>query len=146
MDQLHIAAVTNYHNLSVLWFSHQVPSNSRNPTGCRPPGSSVHGISQARILQWVAVSFSRGSSWPRDQTHVSYNGRRSDYHWATTGKLSLWLKHILLLYSSGYQKSNMGPQAVFLQQDPVSFPSLDLMGHPYPLAHGLFSLPSELGA
>ena len=39
--------------------------------GCSPPGSSVSGISQARILEWVAVSFSRGSSPPRDQTHVS---------------------------------------------------------------------------
>ena len=36
-----------------------------------PPGSSVHGISQARILEWVAISFSRGSSWPRDRTQVS---------------------------------------------------------------------------
>ena len=36
-----------------------------------PPGSSVHGISQARVLEWVAISFSRGSSWPRDQTHIS---------------------------------------------------------------------------
>ena len=35
------------------------------------PGSSVHGISQERILKWVAISFSRGSSWPRDQTCVS---------------------------------------------------------------------------
>ena len=35
-----------------------------------PPGSSVHGILQARILEWVAVSFSRGSSWPRGQTQV----------------------------------------------------------------------------
>ena len=35
------------------------------------PGSSVHGILQARILEWVAVLFSRGSSWPRDQTCVS---------------------------------------------------------------------------
>ena len=39
--------------------------------GCSPPGSSVHGISQARILEWVAISYSRGSSWPRDWTHVS---------------------------------------------------------------------------
>ena len=38
---------------------------------CSPPGSSVHGILQARILEWVAISFSRGSSWPRDQTWVS---------------------------------------------------------------------------
>ena len=35
------------------------------------PGSSVHGISQARILEWVSIAFSRGSSQPRDQTHVS---------------------------------------------------------------------------
>ena len=38
---------------------------------CRPPGSSVHGIFQARILEWVAFPFSRGSSWPRDWTWVS---------------------------------------------------------------------------
>ena len=38
---------------------------------CSLPGSSVHGISQAKILDWVAISFSRGSSQPRDQTHVS---------------------------------------------------------------------------
>ena len=37
---------------------------------CSLPGSSVHGILQARILEWVATPFSRGSSWPRDQTHV----------------------------------------------------------------------------
>ena len=38
---------------------------------CSPPGSSVHGISQARILEWAAISFSRGSSQPRDRTWVS---------------------------------------------------------------------------
>ena len=38
---------------------------------CRLPGSSVHGTSQARILERVAISFSKGSSWPRDQTCVS---------------------------------------------------------------------------
>ena len=38
---------------------------------CSPPGSSVHGILQARILEQVAISFHRGSSWPRDQTRVS---------------------------------------------------------------------------
>ena len=45
------------------------------PIGCSPPGSSVHGISQAGILEWVTISFSRGSSQPWDQTHVSWNGR-----------------------------------------------------------------------
>ena len=42
-----------------------------NPTDCSPPSSSVHGISQARILEWVAISLSRGSSWPRDRTCAS---------------------------------------------------------------------------
>ena len=43
-----------------------------NPRDCSPPGSSIHGSLQARILEWVAISYSRGSSWPRDWTHVSY--------------------------------------------------------------------------
>ena len=42
-----------------------------DPMDCSPPGSSVHGILQARILKWVAISFSRGSSRPRDRTWVS---------------------------------------------------------------------------
>ena len=43
-----------------------VVSHSHDPMGCSLSGSSVHGISQARILEWVAVSFSTGSSPPRD--------------------------------------------------------------------------------
>ena len=50
---------------------------------CSPPGFSVHGISQAGILEWVASSFSRGSSWLRDRTHISSPGRWILYHWAT---------------------------------------------------------------
>ena len=42
-----------------------------NPMDCSPPDSSVHGILQARKLEWVAISFSTGSSWPRDWTCVS---------------------------------------------------------------------------
>ena len=42
-----------------------------DPMDCSLPGSSVHGISQARIQEWVVVPSSRGSSPPRDQTHVS---------------------------------------------------------------------------
>ena len=42
-----------------------------NPMDFSLPGSSVHGIFQARVLQWVAIAFSRGSSWPRDRTQVS---------------------------------------------------------------------------
>ena len=42
-----------------------------DPVDCRPPGSSVHGFLQARILEWVDIPFSRGSSQPRDWTQVS---------------------------------------------------------------------------
>ena len=42
-----------------------------NPMDCSPPGFSVHAILQARILEWVAIPYSRISSWPRDWTHVS---------------------------------------------------------------------------
>ena len=42
-----------------------------DPMDCSPPGSSVHGISQARILERVAIPFSRGSSQPRDPTHIT---------------------------------------------------------------------------
>ena len=41
-----------------------------NPMGCSLPGSSVHGIFQAIVLEWIAISFSRGSSQPRDRTWV----------------------------------------------------------------------------
>ena len=56
------------------------------PTDCSPPGSSVHGIFQARILVWVAISSSRRSSWPRDWNYVFYIsciGRQFLYYWAT---------------------------------------------------------------
>ena len=54
-----------------------------DPVDCSPPGSSVHGILQARILEWVAISFSRGSSRPRDQTQVSCIAGRRFNLWAT---------------------------------------------------------------
>ena len=47
-----------------------------NPMDCRPPGSSVHGILQAIILEWVAILFSSGSSRLRDQTQVSCTAGR----------------------------------------------------------------------
>ena len=54
-----------------------------HPRDCSPPGSSVHGILQARILGWVAISFFRGSSWPRDWTWVSNIAGRLLTVWAT---------------------------------------------------------------
>ena len=54
-----------------------------NPMNYSLPSFSVHGIFQARILEWVAISFSRGSSQPRDQTQVSCIADRRFTIWAT---------------------------------------------------------------
>ena len=54
-----------------------------DPMDCGPPGSSVHGILQARMLEWVAILFSRGSFWPRDQTQVSCIAGTFSTIWST---------------------------------------------------------------
>ena len=58
---------------------------------CSLPGSSFHVIFQARVLKWVAISYSRGSSHPRDLTHVSWIGRQIFYQLQHLGDpLGLW--------------------------------------------------------
>ena len=66
IQQPHISYL--FHMCSVA----SVVSDSLWPCRCSPPGSSVHGILQARILEWVTMPSSKGSSRPRDWTHVSY--------------------------------------------------------------------------
>ena len=91
-----IAAQTKINKNQVIWpvllagfVTSDFPVTQSCPTlcdlcmGCSPLGSSVHGILQARILEWVATSFSRGSSWPRDRTRVSHIVGRCFTHWAT---------------------------------------------------------------
>jgi len=66
-----------------------------DPMDCSPPGSSVHGILQARILEWVAISSSGGSSPPRDWTCISCNCRWILYHWGSSNhklECELWSK------------------------------------------------------
>ena len=57
-------------------------------TDCSVPNSSVHGILQAKILEWVAIPFSRGSSWARDQKWVSCIAGRFFTIWATREALN----------------------------------------------------------
>ena len=59
-----------------------------DPVDCSPPGSSIHEILQARILKWVAISFSRGSSRPRDRTQAFLFAGRHFNLWATREALS----------------------------------------------------------
>ena len=65
-----------------------------HPMDCSLPDSSVPGIFQARILEWVAISYSRESSWPKDQIHISCiscTGRQILYH-CTTWEANLFKK------------------------------------------------------
>ena len=70
-----------------------------DPRGCLPPGSSVHGILQARILQWVDIPFHRCSSQPRDQTWISCIVSRFFTIWATREVPGVSEKSLLSLSS-----------------------------------------------
>ena len=72
-----------------------------NPMDCSLPGFSVHGIFQARILEWGAITFSRGSSRPRDRTWVSSIGDRCFNLWATReapkGYINFLKEHLIVV-------------------------------------------------
>ena len=79
----------NLNLLSLFNISAQSCLTLCDPMDCSLPGSSLHGILQARILEWVAISFSKGSSHARDRTCVSCIpciGRRILYHWQPSFK------------------------------------------------------------
>ena len=75
-----------------------------DPMNCSPPGSSVHGISKARILEWVAIPFSRGSFWHRDWTQVSCIAGRFFTNWANREAQS-----VLLLFSHSVVSDSCDP-------------------------------------
>ena len=81
-----------------------------DPIDCSLPGSSIHGIFQARILEWVAISFSRRSSWPRGWTWVSRIVGRHFTVWATREVTTLSCKSkvtsLLYLRSTGHKEGS----------------------------------------
>ena len=90
-----------------------------DPIDCILPGSSVHGICQARILEWVAISFSRGSSQPRGQTQVSIiscASRQILYHGATKEAQMVKMVDYFLCFTTiennFKRKENEGPNLV----------------------------------
>ena len=86
-----VSILSQYWVLKWKWkWSCSVVSDSLHPVDCSPPRSSVHGILQARILEWVAISFSRGSSQPTDWTQVSHiAGRR--FNLCATREAPFWV-------------------------------------------------------
>ena len=79
----------------ILWLVAQSCLTLCDPMDCSPPGSSVHGILLAGMLKWVAILFSRGWSWPRDQTHVSCLAGEFFTIWATRKAMIL----VFLIFS-----------------------------------------------
>ena len=66
---------------------------------CSPQSSSIHGIFQARILEWVAISFSRGYSWPNVWTQVSHNAGRLFTIWATVEVDIFYINIYIIIYT-----------------------------------------------
>ena len=82
-----------------------------DPTDCSPLGSSVHGILQAGILDWVAFPFSMGSSWPRGSNLGLLYCRKILYYWATSE--ALWNIKVCVILSLIFQKYQILPYWIF---------------------------------
>ena len=84
-------------------------------TGCSPPSSSVHGILQARIPEWVAMPSSKGSSQSRDQTQLSCIAGRFFYHWAPPSMREAEVSQPshLCIHGTAYLRAGMWRKAVF---------------------------------
>ena len=120
--------------IKIFWFKHLLTLLCVHAQSCltlgdpmdhRLPGFSVHGIFQAKILGQVAISYSRGSSWPRDQTRVSCVScidKRILYHWATwkaidsttLTKIFIFIYYVLARYDSKYKQYNVPALLVFI--------------------------------
>ena len=83
-----------------------------NTMDCSPPGSSVRGISQARVVEWVAISCSRGSSRPRDRTYVSCIDGWILYHCATWEDLIRWLEKESRKWSRSVVSDSLRPHGL----------------------------------
>ena len=88
-----------------------------NELDCSPAGFSVHGILQARILEWVAIPFSRESSWPKDQTQVSHIAGRFFAIWATKEVLNKNIR------TNNWHKQTSSRDDVILSWSKISFGS-----------------------
>ena len=104
-----------------------------DPVDCSPPGSFLHGILQARILEWVAISFSRGSSQPRDRTGVSYiPGRR--FNLSATREAQEYWSGSSILSSGKLPHPGIEPGSLALQDSlPAELPGKPLNPPTQPL-------------
>ena len=99
---------------------------------CSPPGSSVHGIFQARILEWVAISSSGGTSWPRDRTWVSYFSCIGSGFFTTsaTWEAYQFYRYMISYLCSIYISINLPPGSCYYQVHGCFGQSLDSKNMP----------------
>ena len=113
-----LAACARNPSVFDMCVSHSVLSDSLQPYGCNPPDFSIYRVLQARILEWVAIPFSRGSSRPRDWTLVSCIAGRFFTIWAT-GKsffffffFSVWHRCIELRFAAVFHDGRVSKHNV----------------------------------
>ena len=112
-------SVNHFQSCPTLW----------NPIDCSPPGSSVQGIVQIRILEWVAIPFSRGSSQSREWTQISFIGGRFFTIWATR-EVKVYYHGLVSALTRGLDaKSRAGPLPTL---PPGSRQSLTCLSKPWP--------------
>ena len=102
-----------------------------DPTNCSLSGSCIHGILQARILEWIVVPFSRGSSWSRDRTQVSCIAGRFFTIWAT-GKIRIvpWPGSEPGQWKSNHWNARQLPTYPHVSWEEIIMPSWEYVGLP----------------
>ena len=121
-----------------------------DPMHCSPPGSSVPGILQARTLEWVAKPSSRGSSWPRNWTHISYASSTSRwvlYHQHRLGSpysdlftWKKWKNNSIVDLNHKCYRSNKCFIFLFQKEKELSFVFLNCLKETIKLVHRLTHL------
>ena len=108
-----------------------------DPVDCSPPGSSVHGIFQARVLEWVAISFSKGSSQCRDWNWVSCIAGRCFTLWPCLHVLIGWVGRIFsqLIHLSNYHDVCFKYLTILFSYSVQSLICVWLFATPWPKAH-----------
>ena len=114
-----------------------------------PSGSSVHGFSQARILEWVVISFSKGSSWPRGWTHVSCIDQQVFYRWTTREAPKMWIEVCIstrVLISPDFCSTSLNGlfQGIFWKYSTMPM-DLWSMVHFEKTSHGVSQFPCSTG-
>ena len=94
-----------------------------DPMDCSPSGSSVHGIFQAGILEWVAIPFSSGSSWPRDWTPISYIAGKFFTPWATRETKLLCIRFSSVRFSRSVVSDSLWPHELQYARPPCASPT-----------------------